>query len=89
MTPIEARLLAGEQITFREALYDACMHGELSEEQAREWLEGEDLEIALRVIGSGLVLERAPEYLAWTERLAQDAWASELAVRRAEAEAVP
>lgn len=70
MTPIEGRLLSGEQITFNEALYDACMHGELTEEMAREWLTGDDLALALRVIHSGLFLERPASVREWMAKVA-------------------
>ncbi len=81
MTPIEQRLLAGEQITFHEALYDACMHGELTEEQAREWLDGDDLVLALRVIKSGRFLERPPEVRAWMAKMMVASERGELAKR--------
>ena len=66
LTSSEERLLAGQQISFIEALFDCAYHGELTEEQAREWLDGDDLAIALRMIATPhLCPPRAPEMKAW------------------------
>lgn len=37
-------------MTFTEALVRCAIHGELTEEMAREWFDGEDQELALKVV---------------------------------------
>jgi hypothetical protein len=39
-------------MTFIAALCDCALHGELTEAQARAWLDGEDLALALRIIAT-------------------------------------
>jgi hypothetical protein len=58
-------------MTFMEALLDACIHGELTREMVEEWLEGEDLAAAVRIIASGRFVERSPEEREEMERAAR------------------
>ena len=46
-------------MTFRQGLFDCCIHGELTMEMALEWLDGDDLVIARRIIASGKFKSRA------------------------------
>jgi hypothetical protein len=72
LTPIEQRLMANVPVTFHEILFDACMHGELTASMAVDWLTGDDLALALRIIHSGVFMARSPEMRAHL-----DAWKGE------------
>jgi hypothetical protein len=80
-----------DKMKFSDALLLSALHGSLTRSMAQEWLEGDDLEFALRLISDGdcrLALLRCiekhvtPELYAktqamWELRVAQEAAARE------------